>query len=202
MTANSKANVSTTRGVKGGYLFSAPVGTTGAPTKSKYKAASWLTNGNPPSGWEGLGYIPEDGMTETVDLSSGDAIRDLNLDTIDQQDGSTTESISVALMETKAHTLGTMYGHNNVSDASGVIEVKHNWGDFDEHYQYVFLLLLKNDRAWTKYIPDGKVTALEDLTLNKTTVAQRAVTISYNTDAEGNGCFDWIDSTETGVSGG
>ena len=110
---------------------------------------------------------------------------------------SVTETITVGLMEIKKHALGTVYGHANVTDAGGVIEVKHNWGNADEHYQYVFLLLLKNDRAWTKYIPDGKVTELGDLTGNKTTAAMREVTITYLTDANGNGCFDWYDSTET-----
>ena len=197
MAANNKKNVSTTRGVKGGYLFSAPIGTAGAPTKTDYKAADWLDSGNPPTGWECLGYIPTDGFTESASRDGGEAIQDINLDNIDEMDGSVTETLTVALMEIKKHTLGTIYGHQNVEDASGTIEVAHNWGQATEHYQYVFLLLLKDDRAWTKYIPDGKVTEVGDLTANKTTVAQREVTITYITDDDGNGCFDWIDSTET-----
>ena len=61
----------------------------------------------------------------------------------------------------------------------------------------MFLFLLKNDRAWTKYIPDGKVTEVSERTFNKTTSAVTEVTISYNDDANGTGCYDWIDSTET-----
>ena len=194
---NSKANVSTTRAVKGGYAFRAPVGTIGAPTRSTYRASQWLTSGNPPAGWECLGYIPEDGFTETVDKGSGDAIRDINLDNIDNTPGSPTESISFGLMEVAKAPLAAQYGSANVSDENGVLEVRHNWGDADEHYQYVFLLLLKNGRSWTKYVPDGQVTDLSDLTGNKTTVAQREVTVTYNTDDDGNGCFDWFDSTET-----
>ena len=197
MAANSKANVSTTRGHRGGYLFSAPIGTAGAPTVSNFKASSWLTSGNPPAGWECLGYIPEDGFTESVSFDSGDAILDINQDKIDEAEGTAEETMVVSLMETKAHTLGTEYGHQNVTDASGTITVKHNWAKRGEHYQYVFLLLLKDDRAWTKYIPDAKVTSLGDFTGNKNTVAQREITLSYITDADGNGCFDYIDSTET-----
>lgn len=199
---NNKANVSTTRGVKGGYLFRAPVGTTGEPTKSNYKSTSWLNNGNPPTGWECLGYIPEDGFTETVDKGSGDPIRDINLDTIDNVPGAATESITVGLMEVAKAPLAAEYGSANVSESGGTIEVKHNWGDADEHYQYVFLLLLKNNRNWTKYIPDGQVTELGDFTGNKTTVAQREITITYNTDDNGNGCFDWIDSVTTTTTTG
>lgn len=190
---NNKANVSTTRGVKDGYLFRAPVGTAGAPTKANYK--TWAAS--VPTGWENLGYIPEDGFTETADMDSGDAIRDINLEQIDQTEGSVTESVTVALMEMAKNALATQYGSENVTDEDGTIEVQHNWSNASEHYQYVFCLLLKNDRVWVKYIPDGKVTSLGDLTGNKTTVAQREVTITYNTDEDGNGCFDWIDSTET-----
>lgn len=188
---NNKANVSTTRAIRGGYLFSAPIGTSGAPTKATFK--TWTAG----AGWDQLGYISADGFTESVDLANGDNITDINLDVIDQMDGSPTETIRMALMEIKESTLGTIYGHENVSDASGTIEVKHNWGNAGEHRQYVLLLELKNGRRWTKYVPDGKVTEIGDLTGNKTTVAQREVTLTYNTDEDGNGCFDWIDSTET-----
>lgn len=197
MAANSKANVSTTRGHKGGYLFSAPVGTAGAPTSSTYKAATWLTNGNPPTGWECLGYIPEDGFTESASRDSSTTLRDINLDNLDEVSGTVTETMRVALMEVKKHTLGTIFGHANVTDANGVIEVQHNWAQADEHYQFVFLLLLKNDREWTKYIPDAKVTEIGDFTGNKTTAAQREVTLTYLTDDSGSGCYDWYDSTET-----
>lgn len=197
MAANNKANVSTTRGVKGGYLFSAPLETAGAPTSSTYQPSTWLTNGNPPTGWECLGYIPTDGFVESASRDSTETIQDINLDNLDETDGSVTETIRVALMEVKRHTLGTIYGHANVTDASGVIEVKHDWGNSDEHYQYVFLLELKNERKWTKYIPDGKVTEVGDFTGNKSTVAQREVTITYNADDNGVGCYDWYDSTET-----
>ena len=190
---NNKENVSTTRGVKGGYFFSAPLGTAGAPTKANYKV--W--GKSIPAGWENQGYIPEDGFTENADMESGDPIRDINLDTVDQADGSTTEAVTVAFMEMAKAALATQYGHDNVTDEDGTIEVRHNWGNAGEHRQYVFLLLLKNGRIWVKYIPDGKVTSLGDLTANKTTVAQREATITYNSDADGSGCYDWIESNET-----
>ena len=171
MAANNKANVSTVRGHKGGYVFSAPVGTPGAPTKTNYLPSQWLSNGEPPAGWECLGFVPEDGITESPGLDSGD--------------------------ETKKHTLGTAYGHGNVTDENGTIEVRHNWGNAGEHYQYVLLLILKNGRCWTKYIPDAKTSGVSDVALNRTTVAQHEVTLKYLTDEDGNGCFDWIESTET-----
>lgn len=195
-TRNNKANVSTTRGVKGGYFFSAAIGVEGAPTKANFK--TWAQN--IPAGWDNLGYIPEDGITENVDMDSGEAINDINLDEVEHTDGTNSESVAVALMEIAKSPLGELYGHDNVTDENGVIEVKHNWGNANEHRQYVFLLLLKNDRIWVKYIPDGKRTGLDELSLNKTTVAQRKMTITYLTNEDGTGCFDWIESTETSAA--
>ena len=197
MAANNKANVSTIRGFKGGYCFSAPVGTAGAPTKTNFLPTTWLTNGTPPAGWENLGYIVEDGFNENPNRDSGDAIRDINLEKLDETEGTADEQLTVGFREVKAHTLGTAYGHANVTDEDGVIEVRHNWGNADEHYQYVFLLLMKNNRHWTKYIPDGKVVSVAERTFNKTTPADTEVTISYNDDEAGSGCYDWIESTET-----
>lgn len=191
MANNNKANVSTTRGVKGGYFFSAALGTTDVPTKANF--ASWT----PTSAWENQGYIPEDGFTESVSTDGGGELRDLNLDTVDYMDGSHTESVQVAFMEMAKNALSTQYGHSNVTDEDGVIEVQHNWAQAEEHRMYAFLLLLKNGRKWVKYIPDGKVTELGDFTGNKTTAAQRQATITYIVDDDGVGCFDWIESTET-----
>lgn len=187
-TTNNKANVSTTRGVQGGYIFRAPVGTAGAPT-----GVEWT----PGDGWDCLGYIAEDGFIEGVSQDSSTELRDINRDLLDDVSGNFTETLQLALMEVAKAPLSVYYGSENVADASGVLSVVHNWGKSDETMQYVLLLLLKNDRKWTKHIPQGKVTDREDFTGNKTTAAQHGVTITYTTNDNGDGCFDWFESTET-----
>lgn len=191
MAANSKANVSTTRGVVGGYFFSAPIGTVDVPTAANYK--TW----NPGSAWENQGYVPEDGFTESVSVDGNDNLRDINLDVVDSTEGSYTETLNIGFMEIAKNPLSTQYGHENVTDAGGTISVEHNWGKAGESRMYALLLLLKNNRRWVKFIPSGKVTELDDLTGNKTTVATRNVTITYATDEYGSGCYDWIDSLES-----
>ena len=191
MPQNSKANVSTTRGLVGGYFLSAPLGTTDVPTKNNF------TTWTPTSVWENQGYIPEDGFTEGISKDGGDAIRDINLDTVDYAAGSATETLQVGLMEMNGRALATQYGHANVTDSNGTIEVKHNWGASDETRMYVLLLRLKNGRKWVKFIPAGKVTELAELTGNATTVASRVATITYATDENGVGCYDWIESNDT-----
>lgn len=189
MAANNKANVSTTRGVKGGYFYSAPVGTTDVPNATNF--ATWT----PGNDWENQGYIVEDGFTESVEGDGGEELRDINLDVVDSTEGSYTETVNVGFMEMSTAPLSTIYGHANVTEDNGVITVDHNWGNAGESRAYVFLLLLKNGRKWVKYIPEGKVTERDDFTGNATTVAQRGVTITYLTDASGSGCKDFIAAT-------
>lgn len=190
--ANNKANVSTTRGVAGGYFFSAATTNTDVPTASNYK--TWTPAA---ANWELQGYIPEDGFTESVSNDGSDELRDINLEVVDTTDGSYTETLQVGLMEMAKNPLATQYGHANVTDASGTITVNHNWTQAGETRMFALLLLLKNGRKWVKYIPAGKVTDRGDFTGNATTVASRTVTITYTNDANGNGCIDFIESTET-----
>lgn len=188
--ANNKANVSTTRGVQGGYLFRAATSVNDKP--SSY---NWTPGGN----WECLGYISEDGLTESVSADSTTSLRDINLDLVDEVAGTFTETVSFTLMEIAANPLKVIYGSQNVTDQGGNLTVDHNWAKAEETYQYAFLLLLKNDRKWVKYIPEAKVTSRGDFTGNKTTAAQREVTLTYLTDANGSGCKDFYASTETPV---
>ena len=191
VAANNKQNVSTTRGVRGGYFLSAPLGTTDVPTKNNF------TTWTPGSDWENQGYIVEDGVTESASSDGGDALRDINLDQVDTAAGTHTETLQVGLMENAYAPLATIFGHANVSDSAGVLETKHRWSEADETRMYVLLLLLKNGRKWVKFIPAAKVSSVDDLTLNATTVAQRGVTLTYLTDDSGTGCYDWMESTET-----
>lgn len=189
---NNTANVSTTRGVVGGYFLSAPIDNTDVPTAQNFK--TWT----PSNAWLNQGYVPEDGFTEGVEFGDTTELRDINLDVVDTDTGGATETLQIGLMEINARALKTIYGSDNVTDASGVITVEHDWSNAGEAHMFVLLLLLKNGRKWVKFIRNGKVTAVGELTGNKTTAAQRQVTITYAKDTEGNaGCVDFIESTDT-----
>ena len=79
-TANSTDNVSSTKGVRGGYIFVAPAGTA-LPTD--YSTAL-------PSAFKCLGFISEDGYVETVDSDSED-LTDMNGDLMDSPQTSRVE---------------------------------------------------------------------------------------------------------------
>lgn len=189
--ANSAENVSTTRGVVGGYFFRAPISVTDLPTAANF--ATW----KPTDAWVNLGYIPEDGFTEGVEFGDTTELRDINLDVVDSSMGGATETLTVTLMEMNARALAVEFGSANVTDASGVITVNHDWSKLDETFAYAMLLVLKNGRRWVKLIPKGKVTSVGEFTGNATTAAQRQIVLSYIKPDEGAACIDYIESNDT-----
>ena len=184
-TTNNQANVSAGKGVKGGYIFSAPVGTT-LPTdiETEHDTA-----------FKCLGFISEDGYVETVEEDSNDIV-DLNGDLMDSSNSNRVESAQFTLAEIKAETLKRQYGENNVTDEDGIITVHHN-SDSHSVFAYVLELVLKNGRRWRKVIPQGQSSELDDLTVASSELCQRALTMKYLTDEAGNTCYDYIESTET-----
>lgn len=142
--ANNSNNVSAGKGVKGGYIFSAPVGTT-LPDKV-IKNKSELDQA-----FKCLGFISEDGYVESVSEDSNDTV-DMNGDLMDSSNSNRVESAQLTFAEIKAETLKRQYGDGNVTDEGGLITVKHN-SDSHPTFAYVLLLLLKNGRKWTKVVP-------------------------------------------------
>lgn len=185
---NNVANVSSAKGVKGGYIFTAPAGTA-LPTD--YKTAL-------SEAWKCLGYISEDGYVETLDTDSED-IKDMNGDLMASPQTSRVESAQLTLAEIKAATLKVMYGSDNVKDEEGMITVKHN-GNSDETWPAVLELVLKDGRRWRKVVPNAQSSELDDLTLAVGELAARALTVKYLTDDAGNTCYDYIQSTETATA--
>ncbi len=184
-TQNSTDNVSSTKGVKGGYIFTAPVGTP-LPTD--------ITTTLDPA-FKVLGFISEDGYVESYESDSEDIV-DMNGDLMDSPVTSRIESAQFTLAEIKVETLKVQYGDDNVTDENGVITVRHG-SDSDTIRSYVLELVLKNGRRWRKVIPNGQSGELDDLTLAVGELAARALTIKYLTDEDGNTCYDYIESTET-----
>lgn len=184
-TANSQANVSAGKGIKGGYIFSAPVNAAlpadiTTPLDAAFKV---------------LGFISEDGYVESVEEDSNDLV-DMNGDLMDSASSNRVESAQVTFAEIKADTLRRQYGDGNVTDADGVITVKHN-SNSHPTFAYVLELVLKNGRRWRKVVPRGQSSELDSLTIASSELCARALTIKYLTDEDGNTCYDYLESTET-----
>lgn len=182
---NETKNVSSTKGVKGGYIFVAPTGTT-LPTDIKTNLAEAFLN---------LGFISEDGYTESEETDANE-LKDMNGDLMDSSTTSRVESAKLTLAEIKAQTLKVMYGADNVTDLDGVITVEHN-GNKDEAWSIVLELVLKNGRRWRKVVPAAKSSELDDIKLAVSEISGRQITFKYLVDSNGNTCYDYIESTET-----
>lgn len=185
LNKNNQANVSTGGGVKGGYCYSAPDGTT-VPTDLYMPLDPAFVV---------MGFISEDGYVEGLDEDSEDLV-DMNGDLMVSANSSRVESGNVTFAEIKAETLKRQYGAGNVTDENGMITVKHN-SDSHSTFAYVLELVLRDGRRWRKCIPHGQSSELDELTIAKSELCQRPLTIKYLTDEAGNTCYDYIDSTET-----
>lgn len=187
-TTNNTANVSAGKGVKGGYIYSAPVGTA-LPTdiETKLDAA-----------FKVLGFISEDGITISVEEDSSDLV-DMNGDVMDSTYSNRAETLAFTLAEIKAGTFKQEHGSLNVTDENGLITIKHN-GDNHESNSYVFELLLKDGRRWRMVVPNAKLSELGDLTISSSELCQREITLKCAVDTAGNTIYDYIESTETEAS--
>ena len=199
---NNAQNVSTGKGVAGGYFFSAP------RTAEVLATLPGLSDLSTPlhQSFANIGYIASDGIVESESVDTSTAT-DMNGEPIDTSRSNRTETERIKLVEVKRDALAEQYGHSNVTDEAGLITAHHNNAEHD-HRVYVAELVLKDGRRWRKVIPDGQVTEVADLTINSSEIVGREVTISCNTYTwvEGTGddavthadtVIDYIESTET-----
>lgn len=188
IATNDSANVSVGKGLKGGYLFSAPVGTD-LPAKYNTEAKDLA------EGFVNLGYVSEDGINNTIEQDT-ENFSDMNGDTIESGSSSYTETIVFTLVEQKKDTLAEEYGHSNVSDEDGQLTAKHN-SNPRERRSYVLLLVLKDGRRQTSVIPEGKVTEVGDKQYVSTDLVGRELTVTCYPDENGDCVIDYIESNET-----
>lgn len=182
---NNTAEVSTIKGVAGGYLFFCPV------DKVKDLPADYKT----PLGdeWENVGFVSEEGMTESLDTEKGDATVDMSGDTIlAAKPKSYSESIKFKLVSINGESYGLQYGHANVTVDDDTMTVLHRWSKAGEDLAMVADLVLKDGRPWRKVVSSGCVTNVDDLTLSNSDVVGREVTYAYNANSDGVSCTDYI----------
>lgn len=189
-TQNAEINVSAAKGVTGGYVYRAPVGST-LPN-----SPDWEPDGT----WTCMGYVTEDGETFSTE-SEVQEFRDQNGDIIDTSQSSYGESFSCSFAETKKAVFESMYGEDAVKDEGGVLEVNHT-GAEPGTYSYAFLFLLKNGRKWVRCAEKCKRTELSDMQANSSTLVAWGATYRVIKSETTEGYFeDFFESTETGQTG-
>lgn len=188
MYANDTKNVSVGKGVKGGYLFAAPVGT---PLPTAYDTTAEDLD----PAFENLGFLTEDGINNPIE-SDSESFPDMNGDTIESAGSTYTETLVFTLAEQKRASLAQEYGNGNVTDVEGQITAHHNSLPKD-HMSYVMLLILKDGRRQTSVAKDGQVTEVGEKQYNSTNLVAREVTVTCYPDENGDCVVDYIESTET-----
>lgn len=174
MAPNDIVNVSTARGIVGGYLFSAP---RTSAVLSAIASLSDMTAPLPPA-FENLGYVASDGITESESASTR-TDTDMDGRPIGTTRFDRTETVRVRLVESRKESVSERHGHANVEVADGVAIVHHN-NLPREHRVYVAELVLDSGRRWRKVIPDGQVTEVGDLALSSTELVGREIAIGCN----------------------
>lgn len=188
---NNTADVSTVKGVAGGYFFYLPSAQAESVLPTDIATAldgSWINGG----------FISEDGFTEALDSDTPDPIVDMSGSTVDQPSGTHTETIELMLISLNKDAFGIQNGLANVTDENGTLSVVHNWATaFDAEYSCVLDLVLKNGRRWRKIIKHSKVTELGDFEGKSDSVAGRNVKLTYLNGADARNVVDLFESTET-----
>ncbi|WP_181445591.1 phage tail protein [Gryllotalpicola protaetiae] len=179
--ANSVENVFI--GKPGGGISVAPLGGT-VPTN----ATDAL-----PSGFDPLGYISEDGYTNTVD-SDTDTLGAWGGDVVATLFNGDTETFTFTAIEINPVVLKQVYGPSNVTVVGDTITALHN-SIPRPHASWVFETLY-NGRVKRDVVPDGQITDIGDIVNQDGDAVGFEITVTAYPDADGNRAYTYIAKVE------
>lgn len=170
---NTAVNVTTGKPNIAGSVYVAPKGTS-LPTDATTSLGGSYTC---------LGYVSEDGLSNNNEMDVS-AIKAWGGNIVYRSLTELNDEFSLALIETEnTDVLKTVYGENNVTvDGQGNVSVNVVGEDPIERV-WVFELALRGDRAKRIVIPDGAITAREEITYNDSDAVAFGITISAYPDA-------------------
>ncbi len=172
---NTATNVTTGKPNVSGAVFSAPKGTA-LPTDATTALSS---------AYKCLGFVSEDGLNNSNEMTVS-SIKVWGGMIVYRSLSELTDNFGLKLVESEnPDVLKSVYGSNNVTvDASGNITVNVKAEDPEERV-WVFDLALRGNRAKRIVIPDGAITAREQITYNDSDPVAYGITISAYPDASG-----------------
>ena len=166
-----------------GCLYRAPKGTTG-PTS--------VDAALDPAVYTCLGYLSEDGITNSIARSS-EVKKAFGGDTVLTIQNDFTDSFKFKFIEVlNKYVLGTVHGEANVtgSDLDTGLAIEVNSDELTE-YLWVIDLIMNDDTLSRTVIPAGRITEMGDITYTSSDLVAYDVTVTAVADSSGNTHYEY-----------